>query len=64
MRNELVVHNTMSLISIIVFGAVRVYAIWDSSVPMALLVLLLNLVPVAADIVRYFLFLTVYTESV
>ncbi len=43
----------MTLKVTVVFSALRVFALWDRNIPMMLLVLALNLVPVAADIVSH-----------
>ncbi|THG94501.1 hypothetical protein EW026_g6979 [Hermanssonia centrifuga] len=44
---------TSSYVVYAVFSALRVFALWDRNVPMTLLVLALNLVPVAVNITRY-----------
>ncbi|PSS32229.1 hypothetical protein PHLCEN_2v1998 [Hermanssonia centrifuga] len=48
-----VYHMGRCTLYFIIFSALRVFALWDRNIPMTLLVLALNLVPVATDIIRY-----------
>ncbi len=52
---------TSFLNSVIVFSALRVFAIWDRDLPMTLLVLMLNLTPIAINAVCDFIYVHAIT---